>query len=97
MEKCPKCKTKFAKYPWKDEQGKINWINLFRIDWYTLMWFCIVLYLLIMYQHDTKECIKILEDPIEFCETSNSCDIINAEIYNKEIVEPSSNFTFGLT
>jgi len=76
MEICPKCGNKFAKYPLKDEQGKIIWINLFKIDWYTLLWVAVVLFLLFGYYHDTAECRKIIQDPITYCYETNACKII---------------------
>jgi hypothetical protein len=79
-EQCPHCGKKYAKYPWRDEQGNIIWKNLFKIDWYTLMWLAVVLFLLYGYYHDTAECIEIIQNPITYCEESNACEVMSLDI-----------------
>jgi hypothetical protein len=79
-EQCPHCGKKYAKYLWRDEQGNIIWKNLFKIDWYTLMWLAVVLFLLYGYYHDTSECREIIQDPITYCEKNNVCEFMSLDI-----------------
>ena len=79
VEKCPKCGSTYSKYPLRDTEGKYIWKNLFKMDWYSIMWLLVVLFLIYGYYHDTEECRIVLEDPIEYCKTSNACKIIFEE------------------
>lgn len=87
MERCPKCGEKYAKYPLKDENKKIIWKNIFKIDWYTVMWLIVVMILIFGYAKDTNTCREIIGDPITFCEESNAC----AVMYERDNpIEPQS-------
>jgi hypothetical protein len=95
-EQCPNCGKKYAKYPLKDEEGNILWKNLFKIDWYTIMWFCVFLFLLFGYYHDTRECRTIMENPIRFCDESNICGVLENNKQNIFTID-NQTFSFDLT
>lgn len=63
MNTCPDCGKKFAKWPWKDQQGKIIWKNLFKIE---LEWAMIIIAMLIIaftLPPMLGDCPSIMHDP----------------------------------
>ena len=74
-DKCPNCGTKVVKYPLKNDDGTYNWKNFFKTDLVSILFMIAVLFLILSYIHDTKECREIIEDPITYCEESNACEI----------------------
>lgn len=89
---CKKCGSKdIAKYPLYIEKGGtkiIQWQNLFKMSAGSVIFLLLIAAMTWMYIHDTRECFKIIEDPIKYCYTSNACKIISENI---EAVE----FKFG--
>lgn len=61
-------------YPIKNEDGKINMVNLLFGGWRNL--FFLVLFLLLItgfiytYQHDTQEMQKVVENPCKYCQNT---------------------------
>ena len=76
METCPRCKLKYAKYPYKDENGKIIWKNFFKMDLISVMFLIAIIFMIWGYVHDMETCREIISDPITFCDESNACDFI---------------------
>ena len=74
--KCPNCKTKIIKFPLKDSEGKLIVKNLFKMDWMSIMWFIVIMFLVISYKADIKTCEEITTNPLKYCEESNACKII---------------------
>ena len=74
--KCKKCGEKIVRFPLKDEQG--NWIikNFFKMDLMSILFFIVIILLAITYKADIKTCEEIITDPLEYCEESNACKII---------------------
>ena len=76
MLRCQNCKTKVARFPLKDIDGNIIWINLFKMDLMSLIWIAVIIFLVISYKADTETCREIVTDPLKYCEESNACKII---------------------
>ena len=76
MLRCQNCKTKVARFPLKDSNGNIIWINLFKMDLMSIIALAIIILLVITYKADIKQCEEIITDPLKFCEESNACKII---------------------
>lgn len=57
------------KYPIKNEDGSVNWKNLFRIEFMTVIWIAIILFLAWAYSHDTAECRDVLSNPRDYCDS----------------------------
>ena len=74
MEQCPNCKTKYAKFPYKDKDGKFIWKNFFKMDLVSVMFIISILFMTYAYMHDTEACREIMENPIETCEEKLGCD-----------------------
>jgi len=72
--KCPNCGKEVVRFPIKDEQGNINWKNLFKIDWMSILFLVAIVFMTIVYVHDTKQCKEIISNPVEFCEDNNYCE-----------------------
>ena len=97
MEQCPKCKHKFAKYPFKDENGKIIVKNLFRMDMMSILFFICVIFLLLGYKADMAQCNDAIKYPCTFCEKTNCCitkiGITNKTVETKKGFDLPTNFT----
>jgi len=76
MEKCPRCKLKYAKYPYKDTEGKVIWKNLFKMDIVSIMFLIAIILMAYGYSHDTEVCREIISDPPKYCDEINACDFI---------------------
>ena len=74
--RCPNCKTKVAKFPLKDNEGKLIVKNLFKMDLMSIMGIVVIILLVTSYKADLKTCREITEDPLTYCEDSNACKII---------------------
>jgi len=77
--KCPHCKK--VPYPAKNADGTLNWKNILRIDWWTILFIVWILFIAWAYQHDTAECMKIVEQPYTFCE-----DYCARECFNNRFI-----------
>jgi len=83
VQRCGRCGTKIIRFPlWKGQEDgekfdidKVIWINLFKIDFMSLIWLAVVLFLLFGYKEDIKQCQDAIERPCEFCEYSNCCQV----------------------
>ena len=80
--KCPNCGKEVVRFPVKDEQGKIIWKNLFKMDWMSVMFLIAILFMTLAYIHDTKQCNEIIENPIDFCKENNYCKSICENQFN---------------
>ena len=83
VQKCKNCGEKIIKNPlWKgQERGEslsldniIIW-NWFKIDWYSAIIFFVIVFMVISYKADIKQCEEVIERPCEFCEKSNCCQV----------------------
>ena len=96
MEQCPKCKTKYAKFPYKDEQGKFIWKNFIKMDLVSVMFLIAIVFMTYAYYHDTEACRDILENPIESCERIGcDCTMQKGDDTQWQNLQPS-NITFTL-
>ncbi len=77
MEECPGCGKRYAKFPWKDEQGKIIWKNMFKMDIVHLIFLIAILLMTYGYVTETAQCKEVIEQPCEFCAKSNCCSYIS--------------------
>jgi len=83
VQRCKNCGRKIIRFPmWKgQEEGvpcspdKINWFNLFKIDFYTLLWMAVVIFMIVAYKLDMKECEDAIVRPCDFCETTGCYDL----------------------
>ena len=71
--KCPHCKK--APWPLKDDNGKFLWKNLFKIDFFSVSFILVVLFMSWAYQQDVEQYQEIKEDPGGFC--NNWCSMNN--------------------
>ena len=76
MLRCPNCKTKVARFPLKDNNGKLIVRNLFKMDLTSIMWFAVIILLVTTYKSDIETCEYIVTHPLTYCEDSNACKII---------------------
>ncbi len=76
MLRCPNCKTKVARFPLKDSNGKLIVKNLFKMDLMSILWVIVIITIVITYKADMKQCEEIITDPLGYCEESNACKII---------------------
>lgn len=86
---CPHCKK--APYPIKNEDGTLNWKNLFHIDWLTLILIAMILFSAWVYVHDTETCREITSNPCKFINVNNCIKEDNGD--GKE----AGGFTFNFT
>ncbi len=84
MEECPSCGKRYAKYPLKDEQGKMIWKNWFRIDIVSVIFMIAIALMTYGYITETAQCREVIEHPCGFCAESNCCDYIEDGIFNQE-------------
>ena len=84
MEECLSCCKKYAKYPLKDEQGKIIWKNLFKMDIVHFIFLIAIILMTYGYVTETADCKQVIESPCEFCAESNCCDYIQDGKFNPE-------------
>jgi len=75
VDRCSKCGAKFVRFPIKDEQGKIIWKNLFKMDMMSILFLICIIFMVIGYMQDIKQCNKVIEDPCGFCDKSGCCEI----------------------
>ena len=73
---CNKCGAKVARFPLKDDEGKLIVKNLFKMDLMSLLFFLVLMVLAISYKMDIEICEEIVTNPFEYCEESNACKII---------------------
>ena len=76
MEECPSCGKRYAKYPWKDEQGKIIWKNMFKMDAVSILFLIAIILMTYGYIKDTADCKEVIDSPCDFCAKSNCCNYI---------------------
>lgn len=82
-EKCKSCGAKIIKFPlWKGQEreepfrwDKMIWLNLFKVDAYSIVFIALIVFMVIGYKADIKQCEDVIEKPCEFCEKSNCCQI----------------------
>ena len=77
--RCQNCKTKVARFPIKDANGK--WIvkNLFKMDMMSIILLVVVIFLATTYKADTETCRYIVTHPLTYCEESNACKVIEEQ------------------
>lgn len=76
VQKCKNCGEKVIRFPLKDSNGKLVVKNLFKMDLMSIIWIAVIIILIITYKADIKTCEEITTDPLEYCEESNACKII---------------------
>ena len=82
--KCKNCGEKIIRFPiWEGQEkevpfslDKVRWLNLFKIDLYSLMWLAVLIFLILAYKADIGKCEEMITDPLKYCEESNACKII---------------------
>jgi len=74
--KCQNCGKKVARFPLKDNDGKLIVKNLFKMDLMSIIWIIVITFMMITYKVDTETCREIITDPVEYCEESKACKII---------------------
>jgi hypothetical protein len=87
MNQCPKCNHKYHKYPIKGEDGKIIWQNLFKMDWMSIIFLVVILFLSYAYIHDTADCMAMREHPCETLAQSNCCEFIQDGVFTGKTIE----------
>jgi len=84
VQRCKNCGEKVIKNPmWKGQEkgepfsfDKIIWLNLFKTDMMSVIWFVVVIFLILSYRADMEQAMEIIENPLKYCEESNACKII---------------------
>jgi len=84
VQRCRNCGEKIIKFPiWEGQEkgvpfswDKLIWLNLFKVDMMSVIWFVVVIFLLISYKADISKCEEMIENPLKYCEESNACKII---------------------
>ena len=76
--RCQTCGSKVAPFPIKGQPEKtlsenykektIIWKNLFKMDWLSLSFIIIILFLAWAYSQDTEACYELLEKPCQYAE-----------------------------
>ncbi|GAH00886.1 unnamed protein product [marine sediment metagenome] len=74
--RCQNCKEKVARFPLKDSNGKIIWINLFKMDLMSIVGFVVIILMLVTYKADISKCEEMITDPLGYCEESNACKVL---------------------
>ena len=107
VQKCKRCGAKIIKFPFYEGQEdgikfelgktKINWINLFKIDWYSLILILLIVFMVIGYKSDISKCEKVINDPCEFCEESNCCQVDWSRISPNKLIERNRMNIFNST
>lgn len=82
--KCPNCQKKIARYPIKDEQGNIIWINLFKMDLFSIIFLIAITLMIYGYKADIEMCHNVTVDPCDYCMKSGCFE----QITYKESKEP---------
>jgi len=55
-------------YPvWDNENKKINWKNVFRTDWKTILFIAWILFMAFAYKNDMAVCQEVIDNPKGFC------------------------------
>ena len=94
--KCPHCEKKIVRYPVKDDQGNILWINLFKMDLTSILFLMSILFLLLGYAQSTQSCREIVSDPCKACENTG------ATVYDPDTnsiyvpLEDTTDIDFGI-
>jgi len=89
MDKCKKCGADIVKYPYKDENGKIIWKNLFKMDMMSILFLICVIFMLLGHIADMSKCNDAIKYPCTFCEKTNCC-LISKDITNKSVTTKNS-------
>ena len=93
IRKC-KCGRKIIKFPWYEGQEdgekysegkKIYWLNLFKMDIMSVIWLAVVIFLMMGYKLDMKQCEDAIEHPCDFCEKTNCCNNDLGKIDSKHL------------
>lgn len=71
---CKNCRESTAKFPIRDNKGKLIIKNFFKMELRDVAFFIILALLIFSYQSETKECEDAINDPCLFCEKSNCCN-----------------------
>ncbi len=75
VQKCKNCGEKIVKYPLKDKEGNLIWINLFKMDSQTFFMVLALILVMLGTKQLTQECNEIIEHPIDFCTDYGYCNI----------------------
>jgi|TARA_Y100000310_G_scaffold342241_1_gene444490 hypothetical protein len=65
--------ARYPLYEYKDGKKKIIWMNILKISPESLVFIVLLGILIGLYKHDTGVCQEVMEEPMEFCVNSNSC------------------------
>jgi len=90
---CPNCGTKIVRFPIKDEEGKIIWKNLFKMDLKSIIFLISIVAILLSVWVDMINYRNILRDPVKYCEESNACEHLEVLPIQKEIQKDKPIYT----
>lgn len=106
-DKCKNCGAKIIKFPiWKgqDKGEPFSWdklmlINLFKMDFYSIILVIVIIAMVIGYKSDIKQCDQVIHDPCTFCEKSNCCQVDWARINPSTIIDTNNlpDYKFNIT
>ena len=84
VDKCRKCGEPTAKFPLLGQPGKtfgenykegtINWINLFKMDWYSIMLIISIVFIIWSVNEDMTNYKEIIENQCDYCENVKCSD-----------------------
>lgn len=95
IQRCKNCGEKIIKFPiWKGQDrgvpfsfDKIKWLNLFKMDMYSIILVIVVTVMVIGYKADIAKCDEVIEHPCEFCETSMCCQVDWSYIRGNDLMD----------
>lgn len=79
VQKCKNCGESIAKFPLRDSTGKFLWKNLFKMSFDSILLIIIIIAMVVTYKYDMAKCEEMIADPLEYCERTNACKILNYE------------------
>lgn len=96
-QKCNNCGARYIKNPiWKGQEhdvpfsyDKIIWKNIFKVDWFTVMFLGVIIFLAWSYTNDIEEYKQVYEDPCGFVKLNQeACYQIEQQKLNQLITIP---------
>lgn len=74
------------KYPIRID-GKWQFANFFKMDFMSILFGVIIIYLLFAFNHDIGKCEDVISDPCNFCVNANCYDPLVCGVNPKEVSE----------
>ena len=82
---CPHCGK--APYPIKNDDGTINWKNVFHIDWIAVFMVISILLLIFGVKQINQQCLKIVADPCGQLKGTCSDNLTRTFSYSSEVYD----------